>query len=1236
MPFFVMQFPDHVDTHHQLVYSLVCAALVPHCGDNTLYLNHYQKLFGHDQSLFMLNALKTELTQLSQKKYQPASLPELVRTYLTPRLHEQLKTQGRLPMDYIAAFEGLMGVSVVVHESHPGDISDDLIHLLHTENTYSALINLVTLSEAQKTHLNPPQEAVHCLALEGLIQRGCHQVSTQLTVTKEQLPIRSHDHLTAPTLLAPSVNDIHAPKNTLNLRGKESLVHSIKHDAVNVHFNDKEDDWNDLHATGIALGTGLGVGAFALGVELVIEYDFALILGGYIWVGAFPLTLLAVLLGGAVGIHSVQETNHFHQSLRDTLACLELNDVDGAMHILEQDTSKNKVRKVLQWFLLTKEHYAFHHFFHGVCYEIKLNYHDAYLYYNKARHDAKYANRTFMTFLAQFQEIKMLNAIPGSEKTIEIKAELDKTLKEFTENYPVAVSDLYSKLINLIRVLSMACSQPDHRSKSDPKVLKALINDFLQFNDFYLLTHCSKADGAFLILFGQFCQGLLLGFLGNRNTAYLNEDTTKHLRTLVQKTDVNASLKNNELLTFALAKMQSVLKGINDFKNKHRAHIGTDTAIHQALNFMEAYMIEFIMHCDGKASNFNEALRQAKETLGIDEQKTAQIRNGVTYIQGLLTNLQHDFGLTFYSVQTWLQDQGLISMLPITGNTPLHLLVQMPLVQDISREMMIAKLMRLSQYVTTTNDENKTPLAALLKDDPYQLKDELEKEFYYQTALAYQRQQAPNPVQLLTYLQKAADKGCEPALTQITALLDGPLLTAEDWLAVGKLYYKGNEFAKNHQQAMRCFKRAAQLGLATGYYNIGVMYRREEGVKQDLVEASRQYTVAMQKGYGDKNKLRQTHDNLLNDPHFPLSFKKACQKAFEMAYIHSFLNDKNNTVNQPDNDGETLLHRASKQKSYKNCARLILFGSNKGEKNQNRTLAFGGLTHQEHSKITALQNGLTVLKQDLNTPVEELLVRIIKTDTGCIDLNGMRSAIKELSELLDINPLLELAKLASLKLHDTAKRERFEEGYDSDNDNEERMTNDQALLIQISANEDHVNDIFHAGQNGLMGNGCHGVYTQEGNTVYVGGGRDPRKVRGTLIHELTHFLAYEVFKNVCNPYAESSVDLKKQFNDITNRIWLLQKSAFPNELSPIRDVFLYEEDQWHVELIVRVPQIIAANPDNGLRLLGTHVPDLLAYYRNEFLPSLKQHTQVLRTRALSGWDEALFPKPTNPYAFELR
>ena len=66
-----------------------------------------------------------------------------------------------------------------------------------------------------------------------------------------------------------------------------------------------------------------------------------------------------------------------------------------------------------------------------------------------------------------------------------------------------------------------------------------------------------------------------------------------------------------------------------------------------------------------------------------------------------------------------------------------------------------------------------------------------------------------------------------------------------------ELESKGERFLKekNYTEAIKCFREAAEQGLAISQYNLGVLYQYGEGVEKDEAQAVDWYRKAAEQGH---------------------------------------------------------------------------------------------------------------------------------------------------------------------------------------------------------------------------------------------------------------------------------------------------------------------------------------------------------------------------------------------------
>jgi len=65
---------------------------------------------------------------------------------------------------------------------------------------------------------------------------------------------------------------------------------------------------------------------------------------------------------------------------------------------------------------------------------------------------------------------------------------------------------------------------------------------------------------------------------------------------------------------------------------------------------------------------------------------------------------------------------------------------------------------------------------------------------------------------------------------------------------LGVMYYKGQGVKQDYFEAVKWYRQAAEQGYAQAQFNLGVMYENGQGVKQDYFEAVKWYRQAEKQG----------------------------------------------------------------------------------------------------------------------------------------------------------------------------------------------------------------------------------------------------------------------------------------------------------------------------------------------------------------------------------------------------
>ncbi|MCE5319010.1 MAG: sel1 repeat family protein [Parachlamydia sp.] len=492
--------------------------------------------------------------------------------------------------------------------------------------------------------------------------------------------------------------------------------------------------------------------------------------------------------------------------------------------------------------------------------------------------------------------------------------------------------------------------------------------------------------------------------------------------------------------------------------------------------------------------------------------------------------------------------------------------------------------------------------------------------------------------------QQAIERGYLWAKRHLNNLLNRSDIDSVTCLHIGVMYCDGTGVTRDRVEALKWFQKAHLQGDAGGYseYNIGLFHENGwGGIPGDFLEAAMCYQRAQVKGcplaaealaslqqranQGTRAYI-QAPENLTALAASPHITRKRLKKNFTEVVHSHFRTHPGNFIDVRDPHNFTVLHHAARVGTgplFKVCARLCFLGADI------LSLPPGFNTR----KLQALQGGVLALTNELHsntTPVEVIVQRMFGHN-GVINHVIMRAALQELYQMSCIQPLMDLAKLACLGLHDiaAAQRDRFSmPNYESDNDDQPRRENmdECRFKIMVDPTSPDLRNMTYVARNAF------GAYTHNSNQIYVGCMRDAHLVRGTFCHELCHFITYEVFRNRCNPYFAADVHNQNLFTQICNEL-LAKRNSLPEVF---RNVFSgYQPAEYHAELIVRVAQFLVVNPSDGRAQLQQHTPYLLEYYENTFIPAIREHIKKIEKRALGGWPkEMLEVRIRTRYAFQ--
>ena len=73
---------------------------------------------------------------------------------------------------------------------------------------------------------------------------------------------------------------------------------------------------------------------------------------------------------------------------------------------------------------------------------------------------------------------------------------------------------------------------------------------------------------------------------------------------------------------------------------------------------------------------------------------------------------------------------------------------------------------------------------------------------------------------------------------------------------LGLMYKRGEGVPQDYAEARKWYRKAAEQGLADAQYNLGIMYNEAQGVTQDYVQAHMWWKLAAAQGDEDARKNR--------------------------------------------------------------------------------------------------------------------------------------------------------------------------------------------------------------------------------------------------------------------------------------------------------------------------------------------------------------------------------------------
>lgn len=501
--------------------------------------------------------------------------------------------------------------------------------------------------------------------------------------------------------------------------------------------------------------------------------------------------------------------------------------------------------------------------------------------------------------------------------------------------------------------------------------------------------------------------------------------------------------------------------------------------------------------------------------------------------------------------------------------------------------------------------------------------DQQRGRWYSRAAIAYQTghgviRDLPAAAKLFRIV---CELGCQ-GQGYLTEIYRSPELTQQDASAIGRMYTYGHSVASDPTKALLWHNKAIEmdsqsLGAATAKKDAGVTL---ESIGK-FAPAAALYRESIDLG---DSSATQDHTALLMSDKPDRRTWKTIEREL-VIWLHR-RGGTRELLTYRDPANSTLIMRSADRYLLKHVARLKIL-----QVPHDPDFKFFS-TSEARSRVTRLRRQTKSLIEKLRKPFPETIRSRI---TG--ESHFSEAVIDELHRRPLITPLLELTKLAALGCHRLSRRTKFtDDHYDSDDDVNETFNDHYQLEIEISR-ESSISEIYVSGVNGLWGRDAGGVYhgyEWNENTIFLGTSSE-RWTNGTLLHELTHFLTNELFDNRCLPYGEEDVANQERFIQITRDLKQRFETRVPGqpvlteELDRVvGNIFsspLYtSERSYQAELIVKIPELIARGKEGVEAEIRAHLPDLMNYYENTFIPKVESHTKAMREIALGHWPLEIF------------
>ena len=315
---------------------------------------------------------------------------------------------------------------------------------------------------------------------------------------------------------------------------------------------------------------------------------------------------------------------------------------------------------------------------------------------------------------------------------------------------------------------------------------------------------------------------------------------------------------------------------------------------------------------------------------------------------------------------------------------------------------------------------------------------------------------------------------------------------------------KSNLYARYHLIEVAVTSNATKTGL--------LLLQRGANITPYAIEYCDKYNPSFYRVFGQYYEFHSTQSNHLTTAQVHYINSGSVSRNDIKRIDRKLIKNKANVNDTTSVRKQTALHRAAIHGLFKQYKTLLHLQADPTLTDYKNKTPPDYLTAEQRKRVNDIEPDYRRLREPAVDIIMASIVSISPYNT-----NALRVALENIYQLPEIKPLLELSKLALLGHH--RKSNRFTDAtaeYDSDEECE--IESRHKLKIRVDPNNDHVLQLHIMGQDGIGGMNARGLQSER-NGIFVGINNTIDTYVGTLIHEICHFVANEVYLNDCNPYS---------------------------------------------------------------------------------------------------------------------